>query len=115
MSSPALQAAQMGDLNALIYDYEKPGDILPMHNHDEATAHIVIVAKGSVVLLVLDPADGQVNSAHYEAGAIVDTLAGFPHSIVGVTPKSRTIHIRKKMQAAVDAPAPPAPPADPGR
>lgn len=106
MPAPSVQAAQMGDLNALIYDYENPGDILPMHNHDEATAHIVIVAKGSVVILVQNPADGQVASEYHEAGAVIDTFAGFPHGVVGVTAGSRTIHIRKKLSAPANTSAP---------
>ena len=78
-----------------------------MHNHDAETAHIIIVAKGSVVILGQDPASGQVESSHQEAGAVLDSLAGFPHGIVCVTPGSRTIHIRKKL-------SPPAPPASAG-
>jgi hypothetical protein len=46
---------------------------------------------------VYDPEKGNIDSQYLEAGALVDTFAGFPHGVVGVTPDSRTIHITKKM------------------
>jgi quercetin dioxygenase-like cupin family protein len=106
MAMPKINSAQLGDLFTLIYDYEKPGDILPMHNHTEDTAHIIIVAKGSVVVLVYDPENGSIDSQHLEAGALVDTFAGFPHCIIGITPESRTIHITKKLVASQKTVAP---------
>lgn len=106
MAMPKIASAQLGDLTTLIYDYEMPGDILPMHNHTDDTSHIIIVAKGSVVVLVYDPDKGSIDSQHLEAGALVDTFAGFPHCVVGVTPNSRTIHITKKMIASRETAAP---------
>jgi quercetin dioxygenase-like cupin family protein len=97
MAQPTVTPAQIGDLNTLIYDFAKPGDILQMHNHDEETSHVIIVARGSVVILVQDPQNGGVNSEHHEAGAVIDTFAGFPHGIVGVAENSRTVHIRKHL------------------
>ena len=99
MSEPTGLSTTLGDLVTLVYDYALPGVMLPMHNHDEDTSHIIIVAKGGVVILIQNP-DGQIVSQYHEAGALIDTFAGFPHGIVGVLPNSRTIHIRKKLVPA---------------
>ena len=96
MGNAIQSGAMLGDLNVLIYDYPKPGDILPMHNHDEDTSHIVICAKGSVVVLTQNQ-DGSIDSQHVEAGTVLDTFAGYPHAVVGVTEGARTIHIQKHM------------------
>ena len=96
MGNPTVTSSQIGDLIVMMYDFAKPGDILPMHNHDEATSHIIIVAKGSVVVLVLNP-DGSVDSQHAETGTVLDTFAGYPHAVVSVTEGARTVHIQKHM------------------
>lgn len=96
MSDPILTSSKLGDLIVMIYDYPKPGDILPMHDHDEDTSHIVIVAKGSVVVLTQNQ-DGTIDSTHLEAGTVLDTFAGFPHGVIGITEGARTVHIRKKL------------------
>jgi quercetin dioxygenase-like cupin family protein len=36
----------LGDIKGAIYDFDKAGDILPKHNHDENSVHITIVARG---------------------------------------------------------------------
>jgi hypothetical protein len=97
MAMPKISSSQLGDLSLLMYDFEKPGDVLPMHNHTEATAHVIFVTRGTVLILVLNP-DNSVDSHLAEAGEVVDTFAGFPHSVVGIAANSRTVHIPKKMQ-----------------
>jgi quercetin dioxygenase-like cupin family protein len=37
-----------GSLNGVVYTFEQVGDVLPMHTHDEMTAHLTIVARGRV-------------------------------------------------------------------
>lgn len=95
---PLISNAQIGDLFSLTYTYREVGDELPMHNHDEATSHIIIVAKGSVMVRVRD-GDKVHNSVH-DAGTMLDTEPGFPHSVIGLSAGAVTIHIRKKMLTA---------------
>lgn len=97
MSSAEISSAHAGDLNILIYDYVKKGDALAMHVHDVAGEHIIIVARGEIVLRIENPADRTVAETSHEAGAIIDTFAGWPHEVVGTVDNSRTIHIPKRL------------------
>jgi quercetin dioxygenase-like cupin family protein len=96
MAMPNISNAKLGDLIVLMYDYIKAGDCLPMHNHTELNSHIIIVAKGRAMLRVTME-DGSVENSIHEAGAVVDTYAGFPHEIISLEDNSRTVHIQKKL------------------
>lgn len=96
MAMPQISSTHPGDLTLLIYDYVSAGDTLPMHNHDVATEHIIIAAKGRVMVRVQMP-DGTVQEIELVAGDVVDTFAGFPHEVVAIEPGSKTIHIQKNI------------------
>lgn len=96
MAMPRISNAQLGALNLLMYDYRAAGDTLPMHNHDDRTSHIIIVAKGRVMIRVANP-DGSVENSIHGHGSVVDTFAGFPHEVISLTRDARTIHIGKAM------------------
>ena len=40
------QLENLGDIKGTRYDFEKAGDILRKHNHDENTVHITIITNG---------------------------------------------------------------------
>jgi quercetin dioxygenase-like cupin family protein len=80
-----------GSLSLNIMDFPDVGDKLPMHNHDEDTVHITIVARGSL----------RVNGDGWEitakAGDIIDWEPGKRHEFVALEPNSRCVNIPKNM------------------
>jgi PKHD-type hydroxylase len=74
----------------------KAGDCLPMHTHNEATSHIIIVAKGRVMVRVTME-DGSIENSIQECGVVLDTYAGFPHEVISLEDNARTVHITKRM------------------
>jgi quercetin dioxygenase-like cupin family protein len=86
----------LGSLRGAMYDFEKAGDILPKHNHDENTAHITIVARGKF----------RVYSHDWEmeaiAGQLLDFPANQPHEFVALEDNSRIFNIIKNPVAGVE-------------
>jgi len=80
---------EFGNLKGAIYDFPEIGDILPKHNHDDASAHITIVAKGKVKITAGD----WVYDA--EAGKVIDLPAFQEHEFVALEPGSRIVNIVK--------------------
>jgi quercetin dioxygenase-like cupin family protein len=78
-----------GKLTGSIYDFPETGDILPMHTHDEATAHITIVAKGKMQITV------NGITQEYECGKVVDLPANQEHEFIALEPSSRIVNIQK--------------------
>lgn len=89
LSSKPIQ--NMGDLRGAVYDFEHAGDILPKHNHDEATVHITIVARGKIKAYSHDW------ELEAEAGKILDFRPHEPHEIMALEPNTRIVNIQKKM------------------
>lgn len=81
------------DLNGAIYDFEKAGDVLPKHVHDESDVHITIIARGSVKA---SSHDWQVTA---KAGSIIDFRPHEPHEITALEDNTRIVNIIKKMGA----------------
>ena len=81
----------VGDLRGTIYDFEKAGDVLPKHVHDEFDNHITIVGRGRL------RAHSHDWSAEYEGGQIVDFRPGEPHELTALEDSTRIVNIRKKM------------------
>jgi quercetin dioxygenase-like cupin family protein len=81
---------QSGDLKGSIYDFEKSGDVLPKHNHDESTAHITIVARGKIKAYSHDW------EKEASAGQIMDFHPNEPHEIMALEDNTRIINIVKK-------------------
>lgn len=78
-------------LNVHIYDFENIGDILPLHIHDSRSAHITIVAKGSLKVLTHDDNNGQIISS----GNLLDCNMGAWHGFEALEPNSRIINVTK--------------------
>jgi quercetin dioxygenase-like cupin family protein len=80
---------QIGSIKGTIYTFEKTNDVLPMHSHDNTTAHITIVARGRI------KAYGNDWEAEYSAGAIVDFPADQSHEFTALEDNSRIVNIIK--------------------
>ena len=81
----------VGDLRGTIYDFEKSGDILPKHVHDETNIHITIVTNGKVRAYSHDW------SMEADAGKILDFRVGEPHEIMALEDNTRIVNIVKTM------------------
>lgn len=79
----------VGDIRGAIYDFEKAGDILPKHNHDDQDVHITIVARGRLRMYSHDW------SKEASAGQIVDFRAGEPHEFMALEDGTRIVNIVK--------------------
>lgn len=80
----------LGDLRGAMYDFEKAGDILPKHNHDENSVHITIVARGKLKAYSHDWEKEAV------AGQLLDFRAGEPHELMALEDNTRIFNIIKK-------------------
>jgi len=78
-----------GKLVGTIYTFEKVGDVLPMHNHDEESAHITIVARGSV------KAHGKGWEKELSAGTVIDFPPNQAHEFIALEANSRIVNIIK--------------------
>jgi len=80
----------LGDIRGAIYDFEKAGDILPKHNHDENSVHITIVARGKLKAYSHDW------EKVADAGQIIDFRPGEPHELMALEDNTRIVNIVKK-------------------
>lgn len=88
------QLENLGDIRGAIYDFEKSGDILPKHNHDENSAHITIVARGKLKAYSHDW------EREATAGQIIDFRAGEPHEFMALEDNTRIVNVVKKYGGA---------------
>lgn len=79
----------LGKLNGTIYDFQVSGDLLPMHQHDEASNHITVVARGSF------KAHGNGWERVLKAGDVADWKPNDPHEFVALEDNSRIVNIIK--------------------
>ena len=79
----------LGDIQGIMYDFEKEGDILPKHNHTEDNAHITIVARGKLKAYSHDWEKIAI------AGQIMDFRVGEPHELMALEDNTRIINIIK--------------------
>jgi quercetin dioxygenase-like cupin family protein len=79
----------LGSIRGAMYDFEKAGDILPKHNHNEDTAHITIVARGK---LKAYSHDWELEAV---AGQLLDFPAGQPHELMALEDNTRIYNILK--------------------
>jgi quercetin dioxygenase-like cupin family protein len=86
----AKQLENLGDIKGAMFDFEKAGDILPKHNHDENTVHITIVARGKLKAYSHDWEKEAV------AGQLLDFRPGEPHEIMALEDNTRIFNIVKK-------------------
>jgi quercetin dioxygenase-like cupin family protein len=87
---PNPTALNFGDLRGTVYDFQKSGDILPKHNHDETNAHITVVARGSIRAYSHDW------SHDFECGKVIDFPAEQPHELMALEDNTRIVNIIKK-------------------
>jgi quercetin dioxygenase-like cupin family protein len=80
---------QFGQLRGTVFDFEKIGDILPLHTHDDANVHITIVARGRVKAYSHDW------EMTLEAGAVVDFLPNQPHEFMALEDGTRIVNLIK--------------------
>jgi quercetin dioxygenase-like cupin family protein len=78
-----------GKLSGVVYTFEQVGDVLPMHTHDEMTAHLTIVARGRI------KAHGNEWSAEFGAGSVIDFPANQSHEFIALEDNSRIVNIIK--------------------
>jgi quercetin dioxygenase-like cupin family protein len=81
---------EIGDLRGAMYDFEKAGDILPKHNHDENSVHITIVAKGKIKAY---SHDWEMEAV---AGQLLDFRPNEPHELMALEDGTRIFNIVKK-------------------
>lgn len=79
-----------GDLRGTMYDFEKSGDILPKHNHDDESAHITIVSRGKLKIYSHDWEKEII------AGQIIDFPPNEPHEFMALEDNTRIFNIVKK-------------------
>ena len=78
-----------GNIVGTIYTFEKAGDILAMHTHDEESVHITIVARGKI------KARGLGWEMDKSAGAVIDFPPNQAHEFVALEDNSRIVNIIK--------------------
>jgi quercetin dioxygenase-like cupin family protein len=89
MAAPAVKMLNVGTLAISVFDFAAAGDVLPMHVHDVATAHITLILRGAVRVTTNGTA------AIFGAGDILDTHAGQPHEFEALEPNTRITNIVK--------------------
>lgn len=78
---------QIGQHSLTIYDFENVGDELGAHVHDEATVHMTIVSRGSVLAF----GDGWEMTA--PSGTVLEWKAGQKHGMRALEPNSRIVNV----------------------
>jgi quercetin dioxygenase-like cupin family protein len=86
----------LGDIKGVMYDFEKAGDILLKHVHDESNVHITIVARGKIKAYSHDWEQEGV------AGQLMDFRVGEPHEIMALEDNTRIFNITKKYGGTVN-------------
>jgi len=86
----------LGDLQGMMYTFEKAGDILPKHNHTENDVHITIVARGKL----------KVFSENWDievvAGQLIDFKPNEFHEFIALEDNTRIFNIVKKFGGQVN-------------
>lgn len=81
---------KVGDISGVIYDFEKAGEVIAKHVHDEKDTHITIVARGKIKAYSHDWEQEGV------AGQLLDFRPGEPHEIMALEDGTRIFNIVKK-------------------
>lgn len=85
-----------GDIRGEIFDFEKIGDVIPKHNHDENSVHITIVCRGRFRVY---SHDWEIEAT---AGQVLNFQANNPHEIMALEDNSRIVNILKKHNGQLD-------------
>ena len=78
-----------GNLIGTVYTFQKVGDVLPMHTHQEGNAHITIVARGKIKI------HGNGWEMEKSAGAVIDFPLNQSHEFIALEDNSRIVNIQK--------------------
>jgi hypothetical protein len=78
------------NIDGVIYDFEEVGDVLPNHVHDEDTAHITVVAKGSIKVT------GDGWEQIWASGRVAEIKAFQSHQFEALEQNSRVVNIKKR-------------------
>lgn len=81
-----------GDLRLNRYECNK-GEGLPLHDHDEDSAHLIFVSRGSVLI-----SGSSITSQVLKAGAIYDFPAHSPHEIIAEEDETVFFNIPKRVK-----------------
>jgi quercetin dioxygenase-like cupin family protein len=81
----------LGDLRIARFDFEKAGDVLPMHTHSEDNVHITLVATGRV------RAYGNTWSVEAGPGDLINFRPYEPHEIAALEDNTRIFNVVKKL------------------
>lgn len=84
-------------INGGVYTFERAGDALPMHRHDDSDVHITIVARGR--FRVHGP---EIGDKEYESGAVLDWNTGVDHEFIALTDGARLVNILKNWVPGVE-------------
>jgi quercetin dioxygenase-like cupin family protein len=80
---------QLGKLTGVIMDFPEVGDVLAMHQHQNDTNHMTVVARGSF----------RIHGSGWEkvatCGEVLDFEPNDPHEFVSLEPGSRVVNIVK--------------------
>jgi hypothetical protein len=82
---------EFGSVTGVKYEFERAGDVLPVHVHDADNNHISIIAGGSFRCIGAPAIDGQVLPLR----AVADWPAGQEHGFVALEDNSCMVQIRK--------------------
>lgn len=88
MSLPKSTHLEDGKLLGVIYDFEKAGDVIEEHSHDDVTKHYTIVARGSLL------ASGPWGEQLLTAGMLMRFKALQLHKFTAMDDNTRIINIR---------------------
>ena len=86
------------DLSGTIYDFERIGDLLPMHEHTQINNHISIVSRGSFM------ARGKSWTRELRLGAVVQWEPHDPHEFEALEPLSRLVNVKTNFQRNCSTP-----------
>jgi quercetin dioxygenase-like cupin family protein len=86
----------IGDLRGTMFVFEKAGDIVPKHAHEETNAHITIVARGKIKAYSHDW------EKEVTAGQLIDFPAEQPHEFMALEDNTRIFNIVKKFGGVSD-------------
>lgn len=86
----------LGDIQGVIYDFEKAGDILEKHVHTSNDVHITIVATGRLKAYSHDW------SIEATPGQLIDFRIGEPHELMALEDNTRIFNILKKVGGVVN-------------
>lgn len=89
---------ELGRLKGTIYDFLEATDVLPMHQHDETTIHITVVARGSFKI------HGNSWEQIARAGDVIDWRPNDPHEFIALEDNSRIVNIVKGGSEMVKGP-----------